>query len=195
MSRGAQPGGAWSRRGVVRRRARLGSRLFEKPGASGEKLALARAMRAVPTRAEATLWASLRDRRLGGWKFRRQQVIAGYIVDFYCAQLWLAVEVDGPVHDGRRAEDRQRDDAMAALGVRGVRVRNADVVDRLDALLDDLRCCCARIAEHLGSVPARSSSRAPSPPSPRSGGGKAGLGGCEAQGGFFPLGARRRGAP
>ena len=111
-------------------------RVFDKPGAAGDKLALARAMRALPTAAEAVLWSALRGRWFGGWKFRRQHVIAGYIVDFYCAQLWLAVEVDGAVHQGRRVDDRERDDHLATLGVRVVRLLNADVLDRLDAVVE-----------------------------------------------------------
>jgi very-short-patch-repair endonuclease len=82
-------------------------------------------MRAMPTAAEAVLWSALRGRRLGGWKFRRQHVIAGYIVDFYCAELWLAVEVDGPVHQGRDIDDRERDEHLASLGADVVRLRNA----------------------------------------------------------------------
>lgn len=146
----------------MRRRAQFGGRVFDKPGAAGDKLALARAMRAMPTAGEARLWSALRGRRLRGWKFRRQHVIGGYIVDFYCAQLWLAVEVDGPVHQGRRIDDRQRDDHLASLGVRVVRVRNEDVIERLDAVVGQLVHCCERIAQGL---------RLPSRPPPLRGGG------------------------
>jgi hypothetical protein len=69
--------------------------VFDKPGAAGDKLALARAMRATPTAAEAALWSALRSRQLGGWKFRRQHVIAGYIVDFYCARCGLRSKSTG----------------------------------------------------------------------------------------------------
>jgi very-short-patch-repair endonuclease len=131
----------------VRRRARFGAPVFDKPGAAGDKLALARAMRAMPTAAETTLWSALRGRQLGGWKFRRQHVIVGYIVDFYCAQLWLAVEVDGAVHHRRRADDQQRDDVLASLGVRVVRLRNDDVLERLDEVVDHLARYCEQIAD------------------------------------------------
>jgi very-short-patch-repair endonuclease len=131
----------------VRRRARFGVRVFDKPGAAGDKLALARAMRVLPTAAEAVLWSALRGRRLGGWKFRRQHVIAGYIVDFYCAPLWLAVEVDGAVHQGRRVDDRERDDHLASLGVHVVRLLNADVLERFDAVVGQLARCCERLAQ------------------------------------------------
>jgi very-short-patch-repair endonuclease len=130
-------------------------RVFDKPGAAGDKLALARAMRAGPTAAEAVLWSALRGRRLG-WKFRRQHVIAGYIVDFYCAELWLAVEVDGPAHQGRGIDDRERDEHLASLGVSVVRLRNVEVLERLDAVVGQLARCCERIARR----------RLLSPPSP-----------------------------
>jgi very-short-patch-repair endonuclease len=134
----------------MRRRARFGVRVFEKPGATGEKLGYARAMRATPTAAEAAMWLALRDRWLDGWKFRRQHVIAGYIVDFYCAELWLVVEVDGPVHETRCIDDRERDGDLALLGVRVVRLRNADVLERLDATLQQLAHRCQHIAEQHG---------------------------------------------
>jgi very-short-patch-repair endonuclease len=125
----------------MQRRARFGERVFDKPGAAGDKLALARAMRVVPTAAEARLWAVLRGGRLG-CKFRRQQVIAGYIVDFYCAPLRFAIEVDGPVHQGRSADDRERDEHLALLGVCVVRVGNAQVIEQLDTVI----CELARVA-------------------------------------------------
>jgi very-short-patch-repair endonuclease len=125
----------------VRRRARSSS-LFDKPGASAEKLAFARWMRASPTPAEAQLWSALRGRRVGGLKFRRQHVIAGYIVDFYCPELRLAVEVDGDVHQARVAEDRQRDQDLALLGVCVLRLSNADVLDRHDDIIERIVRFC-----------------------------------------------------
>ena len=63
------------------------------------KLARARSFRRQPTLAEATAWSLLRGRQLLGLKFRRPQVIAGFIVDFYCASRRLALELDGAPHD------------------------------------------------------------------------------------------------
>jgi leucyl-tRNA synthetase len=133
----------------MRRRAQLRNLVFDKPGAEAGKLADARAMRAMPTTAEAVLWAALRDRRLG-WKFRRQHVIAGYIVDFYCAQLWLAVEVDGAIHRRQRAADRERDEHLASLGVRMLRLSNADVLQRPDGVVIELASHGQQIAATLG---------------------------------------------
>lgn len=137
----------------MRRRARFGSRVFEKPGAARDKLFLARSMRAAPTAAEAKLWTALRGRRVDGWKFRRQHIVAGYILDFYCAELWLAVEVDGCVHDGRREDDRERDEHLARLGVHVVRVRNAEVLEELGTVVADLTQCCKRLAERRSALP------------------------------------------
>jgi len=134
----------------MRRRAWFATRLFIKPGAYKDKLSDARAMRQAPTDSEAALLEQLRGRRLGGWKFRRQQVIAGYIVDFYCAELELALEVDGAVHDARRADDELRDDDLAALGLHVMRVRNADVLSRLDAVLRAIAIRCESVAEQAG---------------------------------------------
>ena len=113
-------------------------------------MAVARQMRRMPTGGEARLWTALRRRGLGGWRFRRQQILAGYIVDFYCAELQLAVEVDGGVHEARRAEDQQRDQDLNAIGVRVVRVHDADVMGRLNVVLRLLAVRCESIAEHDG---------------------------------------------
>src|SRR5215467_6039938 len=81
---------------------------------SADKRALARKFRREPTSSEQRAWELLRDRRCLGLKFRRQQVIRGYIVDFYCAELRLALEIDGPIHD--RA-DRAEADVLRMLHV------------------------------------------------------------------------------
>ena len=60
--------------------------------------------------------------------FRRQQVIAGYIVDFYCHKSALVVEVDGDIHDLQQEEDARREKALSELGLRMVRFRNDEVV-------------------------------------------------------------------
>jgi very-short-patch-repair endonuclease len=64
---------------------------------------------------------------LGGWKFRRQQVVEGFVVDFCCAELRVAVELDGSAHDSPEAweYDDERTRAIEARGVRIIRVRNA----------------------------------------------------------------------
>jgi very-short-patch-repair endonuclease len=93
------------------------------------KLALARSFRRQPTPAEAAAWLLLRGRKILGLKFRRQQVVAGFIVDFYCASLRLVVELDGGAHDDpAKAEcDALRTRALSKLAIDVVRVRNDQV--------------------------------------------------------------------
>lgn len=81
---------------------------------SRAKRDLARRLRREATEAERRAWEALRDRRCLGLKFRRQQVVRGYIVDFYCAELRLAIEIDGAVHD---APDQIFSDNLRALHV------------------------------------------------------------------------------
>ncbi len=103
------------------------------------KIALAKAQRHEPTAAEAAAWALLRNRRCLGLKFRRQHVIRGFIVDFYCPELRLGVEVDGAVHrDRSQAEyDEARSRALAQAGIVVVRISNEQVSEAgLVALLE-----------------------------------------------------------
>jgi very-short-patch-repair endonuclease len=92
-------------------------------------------MRAQPTPAEAALWDHLRDRRLAGLKFRRQHYIGRFIVDFYCAEAELVVEVDGPVHESQREHDAAREEFLESLGLRVVRFANEDVISRPEEVL------------------------------------------------------------
>lgn len=134
----------------MRRRRCLVDRIFPEQGAFTGKLAIARSMRRDPTEGEAALWAALRRRQLGGWKFRRQHVLEGYVVDFYCAELALAVEVDGPIHDGRHSLDRERDAALAALSVDTLRVRDLDVRTKIALVLAAVSARCESLANERG---------------------------------------------
>jgi very-short-patch-repair endonuclease len=93
----------------------------------------ARRLRGASTPGEAELWEALRDRRLGGLKFRRQHPTGRFVVDFYCPELRLAVELDGPIHLAPEVaeRDRWREDVIAARGVTFVRVsqKNIDPIE------------------------------------------------------------------
>jgi very-short-patch-repair endonuclease len=93
------------------------------------KLRLARRFRQAPTDAKAAVWQILRDRAIFGLKFRRQQLVAGFVVDFYCPSQRLVLELDGGVHDDpdRRERDRLRTEALRQLSIRVLRVLNHDV--------------------------------------------------------------------
>ena len=98
-----------------------------------EKLQRAKELRREMTLAEKILWQEVRAKKLGV-RFRRQQVIQGFIVDFYCHKSALVVEVDGDIHDLQQEEDARREKALSALGLRIVRFRNDEVVRELSAV-------------------------------------------------------------
>ncbi len=103
-------------------------------------LSFVRELRAKPTDAEATLWYFLRDRRFDGLKFRRQQPVGPYVLDFYCDALKLGIELDGGQHN--ETQGRQRDAVRAGyLSKEGIDVRrywNNDVLQRTEDVLSDL---------------------------------------------------------
>jgi very-short-patch-repair endonuclease len=84
----------------------------------------AKRLRDNMTRQELGLWLHLNNRQLGGFKFRRQHPIGPYITDFYCAELRLAVEIDGEVHGhpDQIAHDEWRDAYFRRLGITTMRL-------------------------------------------------------------------------
>ena len=99
----------------------------------------ARMCRANETLSEALLWDELRDRRFQGTKWRRQQKMGRFVVDFFCSDHLLVVEVDGGVHRGRAEVDAQRQRALELTGVRFVRFSATEVERDVRAVLDRLR--------------------------------------------------------
>ena len=107
-------------------------------------LEFAKAMRTNATDAEHLMWQLLRAKRFMNLKFRRQHVIAPYIVDFYCHELGLVIELDGSQHntDDGRAYDFERTKFLEALGFRVVRYWNNEVLGNTEAVLGDLWNIC-----------------------------------------------------
>lgn len=89
------------------------------------------------TKSEALLWNRLRRRGLNGWKIRRQHPVGPYVVDFYCPELRIAIEVDGGIHGtGDRPErDATRQETIESLGIRFIRVRSEAVERDIDAVI------------------------------------------------------------
>ena len=113
-----------------------------------------REARHQPTPAEDSLWQALRRRRLGGFKFRRQHAIERYVVDFYCANARLVIEVDGPIHDFSKEDDATRQQHLEELNLRVLRFRNDDVLTRLEEVL-------GRIEEALKTSPPAAATPSP----------------------------------
>jgi len=92
---------------------------------------IARNLRKRPTEAEKLLWRYLRGRTLGGLKFRRQQPIGEYVVDFVCLDERIVVEVDGGQHAGSKSEDIERDKWLRGQGFKVLRFWNNEVLKNI----------------------------------------------------------------
>ena len=105
-----------------------------------ELLDFARQLRKQQTDAENLLWYLLRGRRFCGFKFRRQYPTCGYILDFYCHDAGLAVELDGGGHldEEQRLYDEERTKVLVSAGIRVVRFWNNDVLNSLEVVLEEL---------------------------------------------------------
>jgi very-short-patch-repair endonuclease len=110
-----------------------------------EPLAHSRALRRDSTDAEKRLWAILRNRKLDGWKFRRQVPIDSFIVDFCCIKARLIVELDGGQHaDARKRYDDKRSRELKARGFRVLRFWNSEVLQETEGVIQEIsRMLCA----------------------------------------------------
>jgi len=108
-----------------------------------EKLQRAKELRREMTPAEKILWEELRANKLSV-HFRRQQVIAGFIVDFYCHKAGLVVEVDGDIHDLQKDEDARREKVLCELGLNVVRFRNDEIMKDLSAVVERIEQIIAK---------------------------------------------------
>src|SRR5690606_27136387 len=107
----------------------------------------AKSMRHFSTDAEQLMWQLLRAKRFMNLKFRRQHVIAPYIVDFYCHEIGLVIELDGGQHgtDEGQEYDAERTKFLEALGLTVVRYWNHDVLNRTDVMLEGLWSVCTEL--------------------------------------------------
>ena len=105
--------------------------------ATGKLYQYGRELRQDSTDAEKLLWAELRNRRLKGLKFRRQHPLDKFIVDFYCNEKKLVVELDGAVHDEKINKDyaEARTALLAGLNVFVLRFRNEEVINNMKEVL------------------------------------------------------------
>lgn len=96
-----------------------------------------RRLRNKMTEAEKILWLYLRNRQINGIKFRRQYSIGGFVIDFYCPTLKLAIEVDGGIHlkEDVKAYDNEREYIIKSLGVQLIRFTNDEIINKLNRTL------------------------------------------------------------
>ena len=116
---------------------------------NSQLLQFAKSMRHAATDAENLLWQLLRAKRFMNLKFRRQHVIKPYIVDFYCHEIGLVIELDGSQHgmDDAIEYDAERTNFLEALGLTVVRYWNDDVLSRTEVVLEDLWRRCSELKQ------------------------------------------------
>ena len=110
-------------------------------------LEFAKVMRSNGTNVENLMWQLLRNKHFINLKFRRQHVISPYIVDFYCHELGLVIELDGSQHgtDDAVEYDAERTQFLEALGFKVVRYWNQDVLGNTEVVLEGLWQVCAEL--------------------------------------------------
>ncbi len=106
------------------------------------KVERAKELRSQMTQEEKIIWQHLRANKLNGLHFRRQQIIDGFIADFYCHAARLVIEVDGEIHQQQAEYDAERDRVLLARGLRLLRIKNEEVRQNLDSVLMRIATGC-----------------------------------------------------
>ena len=107
-------------------------------GAYKELFSFAKHNRKNPTQAEMILWEALRNKKLGGFKFRRQHPIDDYILDFYCHSKKLCIELDGEYHNdpNKQSYDLRRTEELNRYQIKVIRFSNKEITNDLQDVLD-----------------------------------------------------------
>jgi shikimate kinase len=113
--------------------------LMERGNGGEARRELCRELRQRQTPAEEFFWELVHNRRFDGLKFRRQHPLGRFIADFYCPDHKLAIELDGSIHQRQLERDQARDEAISLYGIRVVRIKNADILERPEEMLEELR--------------------------------------------------------
>ena len=108
-------------------------------GTTKEVQAAARNLREAETAAERLLWGAIRGRRLDGLKFRRQHAVGRFVLDSYCPDHRLVIELDGAIHDEQQVQDAWRTSMLETFGYRVIRFANEEVFHDLSGVLDQIR--------------------------------------------------------
>jgi adenine-specific DNA-methyltransferase len=114
-------------------------RIHVPPEIRRKMIEIAREFRKTPTKDEKILWEALRGKKLDGIKFRRQQPVGYFVVDFYNSVYRLVVEVDGPIHESQKEVDRARQEILEELGLVVLRVKSEIVEKNLPMVLNTIR--------------------------------------------------------
>jgi very-short-patch-repair endonuclease len=120
-----------------------------------EQRKFAKQLRRDQTDCERLLWQRLRNRQLGGFKFRRQYPLPPYVLDFYCAELYLAVELDGGQHFSDEAlhRDAERSRYLGKYGIHVLRFSNREVLAQMAEVLAEILRQAEMAAPHPSPLP------------------------------------------
>jgi very-short-patch-repair endonuclease len=105
---------------------------------------IAKELRKRSTETERLLWKYLRLKQLGGLKFRRQQPVDNYIVDFVCFEKRIIIEIDGGQHSVEKQKDRARDNCLVKQGYKVLRFWNNEVLTNIEGVLEMIRKNCLK---------------------------------------------------
>jgi very-short-patch-repair endonuclease len=135
-------------------RGRAGEGDKENTMNSRTKIYTAKNLRKDATVPEKIIWDILRNRRFHNLKFRRQHILNGYIVDFYCHEIRLAVELDGVVHDDpdQATYDRERQNSLEKWGITFLRIKNSVIVNHRPQAIRQLEDVAANLVPQAVSL-------------------------------------------
>ena len=110
---------------------------------------------------EATLWARLRREQIAGFRFRRQYSVGAFVIDFFCAELKLAVEIDGASHNGEEAQeyDLNRQAWIEQYGIQFLRFTNEQVHHDIESVLQVIDTTTTKIRSTVNAHPASPSEK------------------------------------
>ena len=109
--------------------------MHEKNNSPHYIIKLAQEMRRNSTPCEKILWDVLKENKLKGCKFRRQHPVNRYIIDFFCHEKKLAIEVDGDIHMNQYDQDKYRDKYLESMGIITLRVTNDEIIKNINQVL------------------------------------------------------------
>ncbi|MCK5266601.1 MAG: DUF559 domain-containing protein [Spirochaetes bacterium] len=113
----------------------------------------ARENRKDPTKSEKKMWYEiLRDKEFDSYKFIRQKPLDNFIVDFYCSELLLAIEIDGDSHSEQIEYDISRTKKLNQFGIKIIRYTNFEILRNIERVYDDLKVKIRKRREELNSV-------------------------------------------
>lgn len=122
------------------------------PSLQRKMIEVAREFRKTPTKSEAILWKALRGKQRDGVKFRRQQPIGPFVVDFYNSDYRLVVEVDGPIHEFQKDADRARQELLETLGLKILRLKAEMIENNLPAALNLIHVAIHEVQESKSAL-------------------------------------------